>query len=154
MKGDIKMEKAPLDIILIEDNPADVELTLRALKRNRISNRIIVLKDGEEALDFFFARGSYKNRPDQQPKLILLDLKLPKVDGLEVLRVLKSDPKLKMIPVVVLTSSRQETDMVKSYQIGVNSYIVKPVEFEQFVKAIKELGLYWLLLNELPKNEI
>ncbi len=154
MKGDIKMEKAPLDIILIEDNPADVELTLRALKRNRISNRIIVLKDGEEALDFFFARSSYKNRPDQQPKLILLDLKLPKVDGLEVLRVLKSDPKLKMIPVVVLTSSRQETDMVKSYQIGVNSYIVKPVEFEQFVKAIKELGLYWLLLNELPKNEI
>ena len=148
------METAPLDIILIEDNPADVELTLRALKRNRISNRIIVLKDGEEALDFFFARGTYENRPDHQPKLILLDLKLPKIDGLEVLRVLKSDPKLKMIPVVVLTSSRQETDMVKSYEIGVNSYIVKPVEFEQFVQAIKELGLYWLLLNELPKNEI
>ncbi len=147
------METEALEIILIEDNSADVELTLRALKKNHITNRVLVLKDGEEALNFLLMRGPYQNRPDIRPKLILLDLKLPKVDGLEILRIIKGHPKLKIIPVVVLTSSHQESDLVKSYHLGANSYIVKPVDFDQFVQAVRELGLYWLLINTLPQKE-
>ncbi len=148
------MTSQALDIILVEDNPADVELALRALKRNNIVNRVVVLRDGEEALDYLFARGQYEGRTQQRPRLILLDLKLPKVDGLEVLRALKSDEERKLIPVVVLTSSREEIDLVRSYKLGANSYIVKPVDFDQFVKVVRDLGLYWMVLNQLPENKI
>lgn len=140
-----------IEILLVEDNPADVELTLRALKKNNIANRIVVVGDGEDALDFIFARGKYSNRSIESiPKLILLDLKLPKIGGIEVLSQLKGNPKTKMIPVVVLTSSREEKDIVESYKLGVNSYIVKPVDFDKFVKSVKELGVYWLLINQPP----
>jgi len=140
-----------IEILLVEDNPQDVELTLRALKRHNLANKVHVVKDGAEALDFLFATGSYAERDmNHTPKVILLDLKLPKVDGLEVLRRIKSDERTKTIPVVVLTSSREEQDMVDSYKLGVNSYIVKPVDFDKFVDAVGELGLYWLLLNEQP----
>ncbi len=140
-----------IEILLVEDNPQDVELTLRALKRHNLANKVHVVNDGAEALDFLFATGSYTERDmNHTPKVILLDLKLPKVDGLEVLRRIKSDERTKTIPVVVLTSSREEQDMVDSYKLGVNSYIVKPVDFDKFVEAVGKLGLYWLLLNEQP----
>ena len=140
-----------IEILLVEDNPQDVELTLRALKRHNLANKVHVVKDGAEALDFLFCTGSYAERDmNHTPKVILLDLKLPKVDGLEVLRTIKSDERTKLIPVVVLTSSREEQDMVDSYKLGVYSYIVKPVDFDKFVDAVGELGLYWLLLNEQP----
>ncbi len=140
-----------IEILLVEDNPQDVELTLRALKRHNLANRVHVVKDGAEALDFLFATGSYAERDmNHTPKVILLDLKLPKVDGLEVLKKVKSDDRTKDIPVVVLTSSKEERDRVESYRLGVNSYIVKPVDFDQFTNSVQELGLYWLLLNELP----
>ncbi len=140
-----------VEILLVEDNPNDVELTLRALKKRNLANKVHVVTDGAEALDYIFTTGTYEDRdPNHQPKLILLDLKLPKVDGLEVLRRIKSDERTKTIPVVVLTSSREEQDMVKSYKLGVNSYIVKPVDFNKFINAVGELGLYWLLLNEQP----
>lgn len=136
----------PVEILLVEDNPNDLELALHALRKNNLSNRIEVARDGEEALDFIFGTG-----PSQQrPKVILLDLKLPKVDGLEVLKRLKSDPETRSIPVVIMTSSREEGDIVKSYQLGVNSYIVKPVDFEQFTASVRQLGLYWLLMNQAP----
>jgi two-component system response regulator len=138
-------------ILLVEDNPADAELAIRALRRGRISNQIQLLKDGAEALDFIFCRGDYANRKiTDYPKMILLDLKLPKVSGLEVLQQLKSDPRTQMIPVVVLTSSAQDSDVIESYKLGVNSYIVKPVDFEQFNKAIEQLGFYWVLINRSP----
>lgn len=138
-----------VEILLVEDNPNDVELTLHALKENNLSNHIEVVRDGAEALDFIFGQGDYSHRgSDRHPRVILLDLKLPKVDGLEVLKRLKSDPHARMIPVVVLTSSREERDIVESYQLGVNSYIVKPVDFEQFTEAVRGLGMYWLLLNQ------
>ena len=140
------MNHSPVEILLVEDNPNDVELALHALKKNNLTNRIEVVRDGEEALDFIFGNGSDSNRP----KVILLDLKLPKVDGLEVLKRLKSDPQTRSIPVVMLTSSAEERDIVKSYQLGVNSYIVKPVDFEQFTEAVRHLGLYWLLMNQPP----
>jgi len=140
------MNHSPIEILLVEDNPNDVELALHALKKNNLSNRIEVVRDGAEALDFIFGKGADSNRP----KVILLDLKLPKVDGLEVLKRLKSDPQTRSIPVVMLTSSREECDIVKSYQLGVNSYIVKPVDFEQFTEAVRQLGLYWLLMNQPP----
>ncbi len=144
-----------VDIVLVEDNPADVELTLRALKKFHIANNIMVLKDGQEALDYFFARGVYADRnTTKQPKVILLDLKLPKVGGLEVLRELKGHKKTHPIPIVVLTSSREESDLVESYKLGVNSYLVKPVDFDQFVESVRNLGLYWLLLNHAPELEI
>ena len=140
-----------IEILLVEDNPQDVELTLRALKRHNLANKVHVVKDGAEALDFLFTTGSYADRDmNHTPKVILLDLKLPKVDGLEVLRRIKSDERTKLIPVVVLTSSREEQDMIDSYKLGVNSYIVKPVDFDKFVEAVGKLGLYWLLLNEQP----
>jgi two-component system response regulator len=141
----------PVEILLVEDNPNDVELTLHALKENNLSNHIEVVRDGAEALDFIFCQGVYSQRSiDQPPKVILLDLKLPKVDGLEVLRRIKAESHCRMIPVVVLTSSREERDIVESYKLGVNSYIVKPVDFEQFTEAVRGLGLYWLLLNQPP----
>ncbi len=140
-----------IEILLVEDNPHDVEMTLRALKRHNITNEVHVVRDGAEALNYLFADEIYANRDiSQSPKLVLLDLKLPKVDGLEVLRQVKSDERTKTIPVVVLTSSREEQDMIESYKLGVNSYIVKPVDFDKFLDAVGELGLYWLLLNEQP----
>ena len=141
-----------VEILLVEDNPNDVELTLHALKKNNIANSIHVVRDGAEALDFLFSTGAYSNRDtNTKPKVILLDLKLPKVDGMEVLKRVKSDKRTSSIPVVVLTSSREERDIVESYRLGVNSFISKPVDFEQFTEAVRQLGLYWLLLNQLPE---
>lgn len=143
-----------VEILVVEDSPEDLELTLRALRLASISNRIQVARDGAEALDFLFAEGAYAERDvTNGPKVILLDLKLPKIDGLEVLRRVKDDPRTQGIPVVVLTSSKEQTDVVKSYRYGVNSYIVKPVNFEQFATAVRELGMYWLLLNHSQKLE-
>jgi len=145
------MKHEAVEILLVEDNPSDVDLTLHALRYHKIANRIHVARDGEEALDFMFCRGAYSHRSiDRPPRLILLDLKLPKVDGLEVLRQLKSDPRTRIIPVVILTSSKEERDVFTSYQTGVNSYIQKPVDFDQFREVVKNLGLYWLLVNEPP----
>jgi CheY-like chemotaxis protein len=145
------MSKDMVEILLVEDNPSDMELTLHALKKHSLANHVHVVCDGVEALDFIFATGAYagRNAPDN-PRLILLDLKLPKVDGLEVLRRLKANPRTRRIPVVVLTSSREECDIVESYNLGVNSYIVKPVDFENFVESIRNLGFYWLILNQPP----
>lgn len=140
-----------VEILLVEDNPADVELTLRALKKNNIANRVEVAGDGEVALDFIFARGKYDGRRiENLPKLILLDLKLPKIGGLEVLKEVKANPITRMIPVVILTSSKEEKDIVESYSLGVNSYIVKPVDFNKFVDSVRDLGMYWLLINQPP----
>jgi two-component system response regulator len=140
-----------IEILLVEDNPNDVELTLHAFKKYNLANRIEVVRDGAEALDYIFATGAFAGRNvSNQIKVVLLDLKLPKVDGLEVLKRIKSDLVTKMIPVVVLTSSREERDIVDSYQLGVNSYIRKPVDFDQFTEAVRTIGLYWLLLNERP----
>lgn len=138
-------------ILLVEDNPDDELLTLLAFKDNNIENEVFIARDGAEALDFLFGQGKYQGRDiNILPQVVLLDLKLPKVDGLEVLKQIRSDELTKLLPVVVLTSSKEETDMVQSYQLGANSYIQKPVDFEQFSEAIKQLGLYWLILNELP----
>ena len=138
-------------ILLVEDNADDEVLTLRALNKHKIANRIDVVRDGAEALDYLFAKGAYASRdPLDLPQVILLDLKLPKVDGLEVLRQIRSDARTRMLPVVVLTSSKEEQDMIQAYSIGVNSYVRKPVDFNQFVDAIGQLGLYWLVLNEAP----
>ncbi len=140
-----------VDLLLVEDNPDDVELTLHAFKKINISNPVHVVRDGAEALEFLFCTGAYAHRKIQDgPKVVLLDLKLPKVDGLEVLRCIRADPRTKSMPVVILTTSREERDIVSSYELGVNSYIVKPVDFEQFVEATRTLGLYWLLLNQRP----
>jgi two-component system response regulator len=145
------MVGATMTILLVEDNPHDLELALHAFARSRLTNRIDVARDGAEALDYLFCRGAHAARAfDEHPRVVLLDLKLPLVDGLEVLRQLKADPRTRLIPVVVLTSSREDRDVVESYRLGVNSYIVKPVDFAQFVEAVRQLGLYWLLLNEPP----
>jgi len=137
------------EIVLVEDNQYDVELILRAFKKNNLNQNIIVLEDGEEALDYFFAKGKYIDRNKKiNPKFILLDLKLPKLDGLDVLKELKSNDTIKSIPIIVLTSSKEEKDICESYKLGVNSYIVKPVEFEKFVEVIGKVGLYWFYLNE------
>lgn len=144
-------DRAAVEILLVEDNPNDAELAIRALKKHNLANRLHHAKDGAEALDFIFGTGAYEGRKNgAHPKVILLDLKLPKVDGLEVLKRLKENDSTKAIPVVVVTSSKEERDMVRSYELGVNSYIVKPVEFEKFMESVSELGLYWLLLNERP----
>ena|SRR5258708_420235 len=140
-----------VEILLVEDNPNDVELTLDALRENKLANKIEIARDGAEALDFLFAQGNHSRRnANHQPRLVLLDLKLPKVNGLEVLAKMRADPRTKAVPVVVLTTSREERDIVESYNLGVNSYIVKPVDFEQFNEAVRQLGFYWLLLNQLP----
>ena len=135
---------------MVEDDPRDVELTLTALEEYNLANEVVVTHDGAEALDYLNCRGEFSTRSGENPAVILLDLKLPKVDGLEVLQQIKSDPKLKVIPVVVLTSSREEKDMVASYQLGVNAYVVKPVDFHEFVNAIRELGVFWAVINVPP----
>ncbi len=141
-------------IVLVEDNPNDEALTLRALKKNNVANDVVVVRDGAEALDFLFSQGAYAGRdPDRIVSVVLLDLKLPKVDGLEVLRKLRENGKTKLLPVVVLTSSKEEQDMIQSYSLGANSYIRKPVDFAQFIEAVRQLGLYWLVLNEVPPQE-
>ncbi|HEV8038101.1 MAG TPA: response regulator [Bryobacteraceae bacterium] len=137
-------------ILMVEDDPRDVELTLTALEEYNLANEVVVTHDGAEALDYLHCRGEFSTRSGENPAVILLDLKLPKVDGLEVLQQIKSDPKLKVIPVVVLTSSREEKDMVASYQLGVNAYVVKPVDFHEFVNAIRELGVFWAVINVPP----
>jgi len=139
---------------MVEDDAKDVELTLTALEDYNLANEVIVARDGEEALDYLYYRGEFKLRPGDNPAVLLLDLKLPKVDGLEVLKQVKSDDRLKTIPVVVLTSSKEEKDMIASYQLGVNAYVVKPVDFHEFVNAIKELGVFWAVINEPPPGSM
>lgn len=141
-------------ILYAEDNQNDVELTLEALTEHNLANEVVVVSDGAEALDYLYRRNKFKARNVGHPAVVLLDLKLPKVDGLEVLRTLKSDPDLKMIPVVILTSSREENDLVRSYELGVNAYVVKPVAFQQFLEAVKSLGIFWALINEPPRMNI
>jgi two-component system, response regulator len=143
--------KNDVEILLVEDNSSDAELAMRALKKSNFIDKVVRVSDGEEALDFIFGRGTFKtSKRYNVPKLILLDLKLPKVDGLEVLRVIKADEITKLIPVVVLTSSNEECDLIESYKLGVNSYIIKPVDFDNFVDSVREIGLYWLHLNRQP----
>jgi DNA-binding response OmpR family regulator len=141
-------------ILMVEDDPKDVELSLTALEEYNLANEVIVTRDGEQALDYLYCRGEYKTRSSGNPAVMLLDLKLPKVDGLEVLKQIKSDGELRMIPVVVLTSSKEEKDMVASYKLGVNAYVVKPVDFHEFVNAIKELGVFWAVINEPPPGSV
>ncbi|MGB6691952.1 MAG: response regulator [Terracidiphilus sp.] len=141
-------------ILMVEDDSNDVEMTLTALEDYNLANEVVVTRDGEEALDYLFCRGKYASRSGENPAVLLLDLKLPKVDGLEVLRQVKSDDKLKMIPVVVLTSSHEEKDMVASYKLGVNAYVVKPVDFHEFVNAVKELGVFWAVINVAPPGSV
>ncbi|HEY0196563.1 MAG TPA: response regulator [Methanobacterium sp.] len=146
------MEYDEIEILLVEDNPTDAELTIRALKKKNLTNKLVWVKDGAEALDFLFATGEYADRSKEDlPKLVLLDLRMPKVDGLEVLQKIKTDERTRKIPVVVLTSSKEDEDIVKSYKLGVNSYVSKPVEFDEFTKAVSTLGLYWILLNKPPE---
>jgi two-component system response regulator len=140
-----------LEILLVEDNSNDAELAIRALKKRNLANRVIHVQDGQSALDFLFGSGTYTGRNvNQQPKVVLLDLKLPKLNGIEVLRRIRADERTKLLPVVMLTSSREDRDVINAYQLGANSYIVKPVDFENFSEAVSNLGLYWLLLNEPP----
>jgi two-component system, response regulator len=144
-------ESTEVEILLVEDNPDDLDMTLRALRKANLANRIQIARDGTEALEFIFCEGPHAARKIESiPKLILLDLKLPKVDGFEVLKRLKNDPRTRSIPVVILTSSKEQRDVVESYNLGVNSYIVKPVNFESFAAAVQKLGMYWLLLNQPP----
>ena len=148
------MSRALKSILLVDDSPQDVELTLDALAQNNLANEVIVLRDGADALDYLFRRGQYADRTTANPAVILLDLKMPRVDGIEVLRQLKNDPQLKIIPVVVLTSSREQRDLAISYQLGVNAYIVKPVQFQEFVGAVKLLGAFWAVVNEPPPGSV
>jgi CheY-like chemotaxis protein len=145
------MTRQDVEILLVEDNPDDIELTLHALRQEKVANRIEVVRDGEEALDFLFCRGPYAQRSfEQAPRVVLLDLKLPKVEGMEVLREIKKDPRTKAIPVVILTTSRDESDVVNGYHLGANGYVQKPVDFDNFRHLVKQLGLYWLVVNEPP----
>jgi two-component system response regulator len=154
MKNFQKKKKNNSVILLVEDNPDDAELTLRAFRKNNILNEIVVTEDGALALDYLFGTGSYAGRDmSEMPMLILLDLKLPKIDGLEVLRRLRADERTKLIPVVILTSSEEEKDLISGYKLGANSYIRKPVDFEQFMEAARQLGLYWLILNVPPPSK-
>ena len=141
-------------ILMVEDDPKDVELTLTALEEYKLANEVVVTTDGEEALDYLYRRGKFASRMGDNPAVLLLDLKLPKVDGLEVLQQIKADDQLRLIPVVVLTSSREERDMVASYKLGVNAYVVKPVDFHEFVNAVRELGIFWAIINEAPPGSI
>ena len=141
-------------ILVVEDDPRDVELTLTALDEYKLANEVVLARDGKEALDYLYCREQFASRPNENPAVILLDLKLPKVTGLEVLQQIRSDDRLKMVPVVVLTSSHEEKDMMRSYQLGVNAYVVKPVDFHEFVNAIKELGVFWAIINEPPPGSI
>jgi CheY-like chemotaxis protein len=141
-------------ILIVEDDPRDVELTLTALEEYNLANAVVVTRDGQEALDYLYRRGQFYTRSDGNPAVMLLDLKLPKVDGLEVLKQVRSDEDLKMIPVVVLTSSHEEKDMMRSYKLGVNAYVVKPVDFHEFVNAVKELGVFWAVINEPPPGSV
>jgi DNA-binding response OmpR family regulator len=141
-------------ILLAEDDPRDVELILESLGDYNLANEVVVARDGEEALDYLYCRGNFKTRPNGNPAVMLLDLKMPKVSGMEVLRQIRSDEKLKMMPVVILTSSREEKDWVESYKLGVNAYVVKPVNFHEFVKAVKDLGAFWAVINEPPPGSI
>ena len=141
-------------ILIVEDDPRDVELTLAALEEYNLTNEVVVTRDGQEALDYLYCRGQFNTRSDENPAVMLLDLKLPKIDGLEVLQQIKSDEHLKMIPVVVLTSSHEEKDMMRSYKLGVNAYVVKPVDFHEFVNAVKELGMFWAIVNEPPPGSM
>jgi two-component system response regulator len=146
------MSDNKVEILLVEDNPHDAEMTIRSLRKVNLANKLIHLKDGKEALDFIFARGSFNGRgSENKPKVILLDIKMPKVDGIEVLRQLKSNEDTKTIPVVIMTSSKEEQDIITSYNLGVNSYVVKPVDFEGFAKAVSELGFYWLITNQVAE---
>jgi CheY-like chemotaxis protein len=142
----------PIEILLVEDNPNDVELILAALSENQIADEVFVASDGEEALDYLHRRGSHESRSVKNPKVVLLDLKLPKVDGLEVLGRIKTDPHLKTIPVVMLTSSREERDLLRCYDLGTNAYVVKPMSFKDFIKAVKEIGLFWGVINQPPRT--
>ena len=141
-------------ILIVEDDPRDVELTLTALEDYKLANEVVVTRDGQQALDYLHCRGEFRTRSIDNPAVMLLDLKLPKVDGLEVLKQIRSDERLKMIPVVVLTSSHEEKDMMRSYQLGVNAYVVKPVDFDEFVNAIKELGVFWAVINQPPAGSV
>ena len=141
-------------ILMVEDDPKDVELTLMALEDYKLANEVVVARDGEEALDYLYCRGKFTTRTPDNPAVLLLDLKLPKVDGLEVLQQIRSDEKLRMIPVVVLTSSHEERDMVASYKLGVNAYVVKPVDFHEFINAVKELGIFWAVINQPPPGSM
>lgn len=142
-----------VEVLIVEDNPHDLELTLRALRKHRLANRVVTMQDGAAALDFLFARGEYAGRDARQsPRVIFLDLKLPKVDGIDVLRQVKGDPRTQAIPVVILTSSAEDRDRVESYQLGVNSYVVKPIEFDAFARTIADLGFYWLAVNSPPPH--
>ena len=137
-------------ILLAEDNANDLELTLAALQQNHLANEVVSVRDGAEALDYLYKRGPFANRPGGAPALVLLDLKMPKVDGLEVLKQIKSDPHLSFVPVVMLTSSREEQDLIRSYQLGVNAYVVKPVDFSEFMDAVRQIGAFWAVVNEVP----
>jgi CheY-like chemotaxis protein len=141
-------------ILLVEDDPRDVELTLTALDDYKLANEVVVARDGQQALDYLRCQGEYKTRINENPAVLLLDLKLPKVDGLEVLKEIRTDERLKFIPVVVLTSSQEEKDMIRSYTLGVNAYVVKPVDFHEFINAVKELGVFWALINEPPPGSM
>jgi CheY-like chemotaxis protein len=141
-------------ILIVEDDPKDVELTMTALADYNLANEVVVARDGQQALDYLYSRGEFSTRSTDNPAVMLLDLKLPKVDGLEVLQQIKSDERLKMIPVVVLTSSNEEKDMMRSYSLGVNAYVVKPVDFHEFINAVKELGVFWAVINEPPPGSV
>jgi CheY-like chemotaxis protein len=141
-------------ILMVEDDPRDVELTLTALDDYKLANEVVVCRDGQEALDYLYSRGKFNDRVDENPAVMLLDLKLPKIDGLEVLQQIKADERLQMIPVVVLTSSHEESDMMRSYKLGVNAYVVKPVDFHEFVNAVKELGVFWAVINKPPPGSV
>jgi CheY-like chemotaxis protein len=141
-------------ILLVEDDPRDVELTLTALDDYKLANEVVVARDGQQALDYLRCQGEYKTRVNENPAVLLLDLKLPKVDGLEVLKEIRADERLKLIPIVVLTSSQEEKDMIRSYTLGVNAYVVKPVDFHEFINAVKELGVFWALINEPPPGSM
>jgi len=141
-------------ILLVEDDPRDVELTLAALEDHNLANEVVVTRDGQQALDYLFCRGEFSGRANENPAVMLLDLKLPKIDGLEVLQQIKSDDRLKMVPVVVLTSSQEEKDMMRSYKLGVNAYVVKPVDFHEFINAVRELGVFWAIINQPPPGSM